>query len=389
MSVIQKIKLFNNGNSPAEIRFDENKEKAFKISPKKDVILPNREKDINVIFNPFESPIQKDKYVDQLKMNIVNGSPIIFPVEGNIPLCNASFYNLENDTIIFDLVHTGVPTSKIFYLKNETYRVISTYLIKNPSPEYFQFKDIAGYLTDKPKSIELIFTYSTPNPNFTAEIPILIRGGKTLLLKVQANIVQPEIIIEEDKFDFGGVCFNEPKVKTLTFSNKSKLPANVFIDLNTDLRYRDFRLVLNEKYQNKNILIKPAEIKKHHLDENEEENEEISENDNQSEDEEINKEEDIREFTVTIPPQESICFDFIFYPNSFENENLDFFTNFKLIGATPEYAGLRREIIAQKIESIITISEMIVKFPKTFIYENEKNFKTKEIKIVSAQKKNH
>ena len=184
MSVIQKIKLFNNGNSPAEIRFDENKEKAFKISPKKDVILPNREKDINVIFNPFESPIQKDKYVDQLKMNIVNGSPIIFPVEGNIPLCNASFYNLENDTIIFDLVHTGVPTSKIFYLKNETYRVISTYLIKNPSPEYFQFKDIAGYLTDKPKSIELIFTYSTPNPNFTAEIPILIRGGKTLLLKV-------------------------------------------------------------------------------------------------------------------------------------------------------------------------------------------------------------
>ena len=29
---------------------------------------------------------------------------------------------------------------------------------------------------------------------------------------------------------------------------------------------------------------------------------------------------------------------------------------------------------------------MVVKFPKTFIYENEKNFKTKEIKLASVQK---
>ena len=386
MNVVQKIRLFNGGNAPAEIKFDENKEKAFQISPMKEIILPNNEKQINVIFNPFESPIQKEKYIEQLKMNIINGEPVIFPVEGNIPLCHAVFYNLENETIIFELVHTGVPTSKIFYIKNETYRVISTYLIQNPLPECLEFKEIAGYLTDKPKSIEVIFTYSTPNPNFTAEVPILIRGGKKLLLKIKANIVQPEVIIEEDKFNFGGVCFNEPKVELLTFTNKSKLPANVFVDLNSDLRYRDFKLILNEKYKSKNILIKQEENKKDELEEGEEENEEISENDNQSEEGDINK-EDIREFTVTIPPQESICFDFIFYPNSFDNENLDFYTNFKLIGATQEYAGLRREVIAQKIESIITISEMVVKFPKTFIYENEKNYKTKEIKIASAQRK--
>ena len=142
MCVVQKIRLYNNGNAPTEIKFDENKEKAFKISPIKETILPNKEKEINITFNPFESPIQKEKYTDILKMNIINGNPISFPVEGNIPLCNVSFYNLENETIVFDLVHTGVPTSKIFYLKNETYRVISTYLIQNPLPEYFQFRDL-------------------------------------------------------------------------------------------------------------------------------------------------------------------------------------------------------------------------------------------------------
>ena len=387
MNVVQKIRLYNNGNAPTEIKFDENKEKAFIISPMKETILPNNEKEINIIFNPFESAIQKEKYTDQLKMNILNGDPVIFPVEGNIPLCHVSFYNIENETIIFELVHTGVPTSKVFYLKNESYRIITTYLIKNPFPEYFEFKEAVGYLTDKPKQIEIIFTYSVPNPNFTAEIPILIRGGKSLLLNVKANIVQPEVIIQEEKFDFGEVCFNEPKIKILTFTNKSKLPANVFIDLNTDLRYRDFKLTLNEQFINKNILIKPVEkSKKEEIEEDEEENEDNSENENQTEGEEINK-EDIREFTVTIPPQESICFDFIFFPNSFDNENLNFYTNFKLIGATPEYTGLRREVNARKIDSIITISEMVVKFPKTFIYENQKNYKTKEIKIASAQKK--
>ncbi len=154
------------------------------------------------------------------------------------------------------------------------------------------------------------------------------------------------------------------------------------------MRYKDFKLILNEKYKDKNILIKAVEAdKKDEMDEeDEEENEEISE-ENELVEEGINKEDDIREFTVTIPPQESVCFDFIFLPMSFDNEVFDFYTNFKLVGANSEYQGLRREVIGQKIESIITISEMVVKYHKNFIYENEKNFKTKGIKLASVQKK--
>ena len=106
----------------------------------------------------------------------------------------------------------------------------------------------------------------------------------------------------------------------------------------------------------------------------------------ESEEEEAKK-EDIREFYVTIPPQKSLLFDFIFYPNSLDNENIKFFTNFQLVGISGVYKGLQIEIIAKKIGSIISISEMMVKFPKTFIYENTKNYKTKEIKIASENKK--
>ena len=80
-----------------------------------------------------------------------------------------------------------------------------------------------------------------------------------------------------------------------------------------------------------------------------------------------------------------MTFDLIFCPNSFGNDNLDFFTNFQLVGADSNYAGLKRQILDKKIDSTITISDMVVKLPKTFIYENQKNFRLKEIKIASVQ----
>ena len=260
MNVTQKIKLFNGGNAPVEINFEESKEKVFQIFPMKEKIPPNKEKEISISFNPFESEIQKEKYLDNIKMNIINGSPMFFPVEAQVPLVSVSFSNLEENTIYFELVHTGVPTSKFITLKNETPKNITIYKIENPLPDNLIFKEETGYILDKTKTIEIIFTHSEPNHNFMTEIPIMIRGGKKLILKLVANVVQPEVIIEEEKFDFGGVCFNEMKTKNLTLTNRSKLPASVYINLNSDLRYKDFRLLLNEKFKkDKHVLIPEQE----------------------------------------------------------------------------------------------------------------------------------
>ena len=104
-----------------------------------------------------------------------------------------------------------------------------------------------GFLTDKLKSVEVTIVHKEPNPEFVAEVPILIRGGKTLNLIIKANVVQPEVFIVQDKFDFGGVSFNEPTMRLLTFRNNSKLEASVVVNLNSDVRLRDFKLALPEK----------------------------------------------------------------------------------------------------------------------------------------------
>ena len=385
MSVTQKLKLFNSGNAPAEIFWDNNREKAFSISPKKDIIMPKTEKEVTVVFNPFNSTVQRERYPDEFKLNIINGEPMIFPVEGIVSTCNVNFAG-EGDTINFDLVHTGVPSTKLFSLKNDSLRVVSAYQIHNPLPDILTFVDPAGYLTDKIKTIIVTLNYKEPNPEFYCEVPILIRGGKPLTLKITANIMQPEVIIEQEIFDFGGVSFNDQSTKLLTLNNKSHLSASVIVKLSSDSRYKDFKLILQEKEKEKGIIIKPIEKeKKDEIFEEEEESEESSKNEEEDADKANEKEEDIRDFMVTIPKGEKANFDFIFCPNSFETDEFDFMTNFELVGANEEYKGLKRRILGKKVDSVITVSDMIVKFPRTFIYENANAMKTKEIKIGSVQ----
>ena len=383
MSVTQKLRLYNGGNAPAEIFWDDNREKAFTITPKKDTILPKTEKEVVVVFNPFNSTVQRERYPDEFKLNIINGEIMTFPVEGIVSTCYVDFSG-EGDTVNFDLVHTGVPSTKIFSLKNNSVRIVSAYQIQNPLPDFLTFQDASGYLTDKIKTIIVTLNYKEPNPDFYCEVPILIRGGKPLTLKIVANIMQPEVIIEQEIFDFGGVSFNEQSKKLLTLNNKSHLPANIIINLTSDSRYKDFKLILQEKEKEKGIIIKPLEKEKEANFEEEEESEESKNEDEEAE--KLNdKEEDIRYFMVTIPKEEKANFDFIFCPNSFESDEFDFTTNFELVGANEEYKGLKRRILGKKIDSVVTISDMVVKFPKTFIYENTNNIQTKEIKIGSVQ----
>ena len=65
--------------------------------------------------------------------------------------------------------------------------------------------------------------------------------------------------------------------------------------------------------------------------------------------------------------------------------NLIFKQIFELIDSSEEYKGLKHRIIGKKIDSVVTVSDMVVKFPKTFIYENTNNVQRKEIKIGSVQ----
>nr|MCQ2820299.1 hypothetical protein [archaeon] len=287
MYVKQKLKIFNNGNAKAIIKWSENKETAFSVSPQEMEIKAGKEEEATVIFNPFEASTPGYKFTDELTLNIENGDSKKYLVEGIVQPCVVKFFNLENDTVDFGMIHTGIENIKKFHIKNETPRTTTAYQIINNYPEFLDFKDMCGYLTDKAKEIEIILKHKEAKKDFEVTVPILIRGSSQLTLRIIANIVQPQVSIVEQSFDFGGVGLNESTTKKLTFKNDSKLQAKVNINLNSENIYRDFKLILpeEEKQKRPNCIIPLEKENKDDFNEEEEENKEEEENEEEEEEE--------------------------------------------------------------------------------------------------------
>jgi hypothetical protein len=204
-------------------------------------------------------------------------------------------------------------------------------------------------------------------------VEIFIRGGPKLILKIKANVIQPNVFIDQDEFNFGNVAFNEQVIKTMTFKNHSKLDAKVYINLDSNILLRDFKLELCSKYKgDKDYLIKPSDKDKNddNLNKSEDESEDGEEN---YEAEYDNTKTDLREFTVTIPAMKNnnepstVDFDFIFCPNNVSLQRYEFMTFFSLAGVE-ECKGLQRKVTANIIKSAITLSKSEIEFKKTFIY---------------------
>ena len=66
---------------------------------------------------------------------------------------------------------------------------------------------------------------------FNSQIELLVRGGKSEIIPVKAQAVIPNLKIEEEIFDFGGVTFGDSKQMTITLHNESEIEAKLFLDL--------------------------------------------------------------------------------------------------------------------------------------------------------------
>lgn len=67
--------------------------------------------------------------------------------------------------------------------------------------------------------------------DFSAEVTLNIRGSKPIKVPVHALAVVPQIKIEEESFDFGGVTFGDAKTLVLTVLNSSSIDAKLILDL--------------------------------------------------------------------------------------------------------------------------------------------------------------
>jgi len=82
-----------------------------------------------------------------------------------------------------------------------------------------------------------------------------------------------------------------------------------------------------------------------------------------------------RYFEITILPENSLDFDFIFHPEDITTtaeSSYEFFTSFELKGVE-NFEQLKRKVTAKVVRSKINFDTTKVVFPKTFIFGSSNN----------------
>ena len=240
MSVTQKLKFQNNGNADAKFTWDEPRNsKLWIINPMKGIVAPKKSVEIEVIFAPIDG-IYKSDQTEELKCNLDNGNPIFLSISGNVSEARCS---LVNDILDFGNVHVGQEETREFTIKND-YKNKTAYCIKNTSDSILQFKEATGYIDITKKTVTAIIKSMHKKENYEEKVEILIRGGNKLILSVKANIMEPNVYIEEEKFDFGQITFGGESTRKLTFHNTSPLTARVIVNLNNNPNLKDFKVII-------------------------------------------------------------------------------------------------------------------------------------------------
>jgi hypothetical protein len=87
--------------------------------------------------------------------------------------------------------------------------------------------------------------------DFQAEITVNIRGGKSLTKEVRACAKIPDIEIEEQELDFGGITFGDSKTLPLTVYNHSDIPAKLILDIR---EHAEFEIILPAQSQDDDVV---------------------------------------------------------------------------------------------------------------------------------------
>lgn len=76
--------------------------------------------------------------------------------------------------------------------------------------------------------IELNFNIDTSYPSILKdEIVIDIRGAKSLVIPIKAEIIVPNIEINVDKIEYGEITVGKKVTKQFTLSNNSKISSTL------------------------------------------------------------------------------------------------------------------------------------------------------------------
>ncbi|XP_027672760.2 cilia- and flagella-associated protein 47 [Falco cherrug] len=233
------VRVYNPRNHPAEFTWKPvitDRGTAFSIQPVKGFVEAYRDLECEVVWHPgFNSP-----EAGEFNLCVHKGNTIMLKCFAKLGVTKVQFVEQR---ITFSHSPMGLSTCKTAVLQNIGY-----------NHAYFQVVDsnpVPGMTITPSEGVVPVgghadlHVYFIPNAkmSFDTRVEVAVRNSEVLVLRISGFVEIPEINIDVELFDFGGVYVNSTKTIPFLLQNKGQACTRVEFDFS---KYKDFKLNAND-----------------------------------------------------------------------------------------------------------------------------------------------
>ena len=366
MSISESIVITNTGNALARFKWNFGSSGVFVPSPAEDSVEPGASKVAKITFTP-PGPKPDDELIT---LKIEDGNPVDVKCTGVV---NEARCVVKEKSVEFDNVPVGLRAKEqVFHVKNQI-RVPAVFYVQCDNEELTVAPQRGKIAADQQQIFNVGFL-SNVEKEFAAEVTVHIRGAKPLKVPVRANAIVPDVKIEEDAFDFGGVTFGDAKVLPLTLHNDSNIDAKITLDLRD---FPEFEVLLPPESVSDDvaseIMVPIAEqVNYNNLDEiNPEDIKDPLNEDEADEEEEEDEDENKRHVQITLKPDKSPLRLLLKYTPCDVDDPRNFELPMKLAGVG-DVEGLARTVKGVGVKPRFLLEPTVINFKTKVIAKGSK-----------------
>ncbi|KAM6211408.1 cilia- and flagella-associated protein 47 [Sarcoramphus papa] len=233
------VRVYNRRNHPAEFTWKPvitDRGTAFSIQPAKGFVEAYRDLECEVVWHPgFNSP-----EAGEFNLRVRKGNTIKLKCFAKLGTTKVQFMEQR---IPFSHSPVGLSTCKTAVLQNIGYNhAYFQVLDSNPLPGMMITPSEGVVPVGGHADLKICFT---PNAkmSFDTRVEVAVRNSGVLVLRIGGFVEIPEINIDVELFDFGGVYVGSSKSIPFLLQNKGQACTRVEFDFS---KYKDFKLNTND-----------------------------------------------------------------------------------------------------------------------------------------------
>lgn len=336
----EQLTLTNPGNAVANYKWAV-RGGPFGVVPESGSLEPGESAEVTVTYTPGFGAKSEEK----LMMSVDCGRDNELHCVGEVEEPKCAFLDKK---VVFDTVAVGIAKTKSVVLRSGGHSAAVFAIEPPPAGSGITITPMKGrILAGERQTLQITLDAPAPRDYSNIVLMAMVRGGRPAKLPLIGNAIVPDVEIQQEEFNFGGITIGATACQVLSIDNRGDIPAVMHVDL-TD--YPDFTIEMPEDMlgDDTESVIVPIGTKPSTAD-----------NDDDEYDDEEEEEEEFRKWQLKAQGNRTLSFHLLFTPTTISEHS--FPLPIQLLGC-PDRAGLKRVVVGEGLKPRLLLSKTVVDF---------------------------